>query len=236
MLIRSRSVAGQAAALAQAGAERTRLTIEEEAQRLRDEGYQAGVAASNKRVAEAERRATEAERRAAEQIERARLEAEQRLGLAATALERACDRLSGLERQVVAAAEAGIVSLGLAVAAKVLAREVTTDPAWMRALLSAALADVPDRRRIEIRCAPSDAAEIRRLLPEAAGSVPGCERIEINDDASLKAGSLILVANGTRLDASVAGSWERLAAKLIEATPTPPMAMRDDGSQPEVAP
>lgn len=236
VLIRSRHVAGQAAALAMAEVERQRADAAAEAGRLHEEGRQAGLAEAAKRVEAAERRVAENERRAAEQIAQVRSEAEDRLGRAAAALERAIANIAGLERQLAEASEGESVRLALAVAARVLAREVTVDPAWMRDLLAAALAEIPDRRRVTVRCAPRDAAAIRERLAGTAGAVPGTERLELEEDAALAPGSLVLAAQGTRLDASVAASWERIAHSLLAQVPMPPLAITDDGSAVEPAP
>jgi flagellar assembly protein FliH len=124
------------------------------------------------------------------------------------------------------------VRLALAIANRVLAREVASDPAWMRDLLAAALADVPDRRKVVVLCAPADAAVIRERLAATAAAVPGTDRLELAEDASLQPGSLVLSAGGTRLDASIHTSWERTAAHLLAAVPRPRLTMREDGSPP----
>ncbi|MEK7411906.1 MAG: FliH/SctL family protein [Planctomycetota bacterium] len=234
--IRSRAVAGQATALAQAGAERARVAAETESRRLRDEGRLLGIAESRSQIEAAERRAQDAERNATEHIKRIQAEAEQRLGIASAALERAAANISIMERQIVAGAEAEIVRLGLAVAAKILMHQVETDPTWMRSMVAAALAEVPDRRHVVVRCAPKDAAEIRTRLATVAAEVPGTERLQLEADEALQPGSLVMAAGGTRLDASVATSWERVAHQIIAIAPTPPLAMRDDGTIPQVTP
>jgi flagellar assembly protein FliH len=236
VLIRSQAIAGQASTLAQASAERARRLAEEANERLRAEGRAAADQAAQIRINAAEQRARDAEARAENAIAKAKADAEARLGTAAAALERALASISVLERQVIEAAEGETVRLALAIANRILAREIAADPAWMRDLLATALADVPDRRRVVVRCAPSDAAMIRERLAGAAAAVPGTERLELEADDTLAAGSLILVAGGTRLDASIAGSWERVAARMLAAAPRPALASRDDGSVPEVAP
>jgi flagellar assembly protein FliH len=231
-VIRSRIVAGQAAALAQAGTDRMHAAAVAEAARLREEGRQAGLAEAQARISAAERQAGEAGRRADEQIAKARADAEDRLGRVATALEHAIAGISGLEHQLVQNSEAELVRLALAVAARVLAREVDADPAWMRTLIESALAEVPDRRRVAVRCAPRDAAAIRERLAATAAAVPGTERLELEEDPALQPGALVLAAQGTRLDASVSTSWERIARALVSQVPRPPLAMRDDGTPP----
>ena len=232
VLIRSSSVPGQAASLAAASAERARRATLDQEERLRSEGREQAERAAQVRIAAAEQRVRDAEARAEAAIAAATAEAEQRLGLAASALEQALANLAVLERQVIEAAEGETVRLALAIASRILAREVAADPAWMREVLAAALADVPDRRRVVIHCAPADAVAIRERLADTASAVPGTERLELSEDASLQPGSLVLAAGGTRLDASIHASWERTAAHLLAAVPRPPLTMREDGSPP----
>jgi flagellar biosynthesis/type III secretory pathway protein FliH len=235
-IIRSIPVAGQATTLAAASAERSRLAALEQTDRLRAEGRAEAERAWQPRVEAAERRAREAEARADERVKQAQAQLEDRLGRAAAALEAALRNLSALERQVVEAAEGEAVRLALAVSQRILAREVASDPAWMRDSLAAALAEVPDRRRVTVLCAPRDAAAIRERLAAATAAVPGTESLLLAEDPALQPGSLVLSAGGTRLDASVHASWERTAAALLAAVPRPPLAMRDDGGVPEAQP
>ncbi len=229
--IRSSSAAGQASVLALASAERSHRLAEESSERLRAEGRDAAERAAQARIAAAEQRARDAETRAETRIAQVRAEAEDRLGTTAAALARALANLAVLERQVVAGAEAETVRLALAIAGRVLSRTIHNDPTWMHDLFIAALAEVPDRRRVIVRCCPSDAAEIRSQLAKATQAVPGTERLEIEEDTALRHGSLVLASSGTRLDTGVPGSWERLSDQLLATVPRPPMAMRDDGSE-----
>lgn len=236
MLIRSQSIAGQASTLAQASAERSRRLAEEAAERLRADGRAEAEKAAQARIAAAEARAKAAEERAEARIAQAKADAEARLGTVAAALERSLAGIAVLERQVVESAEAETVRLALAVANRILAREVEADPQWMRSLLASALADVPDRRQVTVRCAPRDAAAIRERLAATAAAVPGTERLALEEDPSLQNGSLVLVSGGTRLDASVHSSWERVARIMLEAVPRPAGAMTDAGAIPGAQP
>jgi len=230
-IIRSFATAGQASVLALASAERARRHGDEASERLRAEGREAAERAAQGRITAAEQRAKEAETRAEARASAIQAEADARLGTAAAALERALANLAGLEHQVIAQAEAETVRLALAIAARVLARSIETDPAWMRELFTAALSEVPDRRRVVVRCSPADTKAFRDCLANTAHAVPGTERLDIEEDPVLRQGSLLLVSSGTRLDASIAGSWERVAQQLLSTVPRPPLSIRDDGSE-----
>lgn len=236
MIVRSRPVPGQAAALVHAGVERAQREIEARLDQAQAAGRSAGIAESAQRVAEAERRAAAAEKRAGEAVRAARAEIERDLAPALAAVAAAAQRTADLERQLAQSAEAECVRIALAVAARVLRREVETDSAWMTGLVQAALREIPDRRGVAIRLCPQDAAALRSMLPQIAATVPGLERVELEDDPRLPRGGCVLMSQGTRLDASVAGSWERVAAAILDAAPQPPLAVREDGSAHEPPP
>jgi flagellar assembly protein FliH len=231
-IIRSQTCAGQASALAHASAERARALATEASERLRAEGRAEAERAAAVRIAAAERRAAEAEQRAEQRVAQAKADAQERLGRAAEGLERALASLSSLERRLIAESEAACLDLALAIAGRVLEREVASDRAWMRDLFRAALAESPDRRAVTVRCAPADAAALRDLSP-AAVAATATERLVVEDDPALAPGSLVIACGGTRIDASVASSWERIARAAFAAAQRPPLAMRDDGSEPQ---
>lgn len=185
-------------------------------------GKAAGLAEAQAKIAAAEQRATAAEQRAATTDARLKADYELRLGQAISALARATAHLETLEHQLVSEAEADIARLAMVVAARVLRREVEDDPTWMDPVLADALAQVPDKRGVAVRMHPEDAqvaGERKRLILE---SVPGLERLEFFADDGLPRGACIIASQGTRLDASLPSTWERLYRELL-SDPRPPL-------------
>ncbi|GDY12808.1 hypothetical protein LBMAG53_16860 [Planctomycetota bacterium] len=236
-LIRSRpAVAGQASALiaatvrpnavvAAAAAEwQARIDVIRETAFA--EGHQKGVKESQAKVSEAERRAIDAKQKAETEanakVASAAAAMEAKYAAALTALNAGIAKLEPLEKQLVAQAETELVRLALAVAAKILHRTVETEPEWMTSLLASALREVPDRRGVAVRMHPEDAAVARERQETIASNIPGLERLTIQDDPSLGRGACMLASQGTRLDASVATSWERVATALLSEAAVEP--------------
>ncbi|MBA3937136.1 MAG: hypothetical protein H0X38_06725 [Planctomycetes bacterium] len=82
-----------------------------------------------------------------------------------------------------------------------------------------ALLQVPDRRRVVLRMHPGDAAHAQERLQGLTAEVVGLEHFEITADAALARGACVLQSQGTRIDASLAGCWERLGNELLALAP-----------------
>ena len=227
MIIRSRTIAGQAVALASPGVQQALGGWEERVAAARGEGRAEGLAEAQARIAAAEERAAKAEARAQEKLKQQQTALEDRLGTVIAELERATQRAATLEQQIAQEAEAQIVRLALAVAARVLRHEVESDPGWMEDALHAALAALPDKRGVVVRMHPQDAAVARERQKLITAGVPGVERLVFQDDEQLDRGACVLMSQGTRVDAGAPGGWERIAAAFAAAVPHPPLAVAD---------
>jgi flagellar biosynthesis/type III secretory pathway protein FliH len=235
-ILRSRAVEGQAVALANAGVQRALREQEGRLAAAHEAGRQQGLAEAAARVAAAELRATQAEASAAADLAKQQAEFLGRFEPVLVSLTNAAGRLDHLEKQLVEESEAEVVRLALALAAAVLQRQCATDPAWMDAAVRRALAQVPDRRQVVVRMHPSDAANLGERVREVSSRIPGVERIEVAADAGLPRGSCILQSQGTRLDTSLAGCWERLAKELLDAAPSSDCAVVARPGDPPPAP
>jgi len=219
-ILRSRTVAGQAVSLVNAGVDRALREWQQRVAASREEGRKAGIAEAQVRITAAEKRAADAERVANEKEQKQQQAFLERFEPVLTSLAGAAGRLDLLEKQLVSEAEAEAVRLGLAIAAAVLRCTVERDPAWMDALVKRALLEVPDRRQVVVRMHPTDAENLRTRIAVVTAQVPGVERLEIAADQGLARGSCILQSQGTRLDISLDGCWKRLADRLLDSAPS----------------
>ena len=197
-------------------------------------GRAAGIAESQARVLAAEAVATAAQNKADELEQHLRADYEERLGHAIAALAAGTTQLDRLEAQLVREAEADVARLALLIAARLLRREIDDDPTWMEGVLADALSRVPDKRGIAVRMHPLDAevaSERKRFILE---QTPGIERVEFFGDDSLPRGACIIASQGTRLDASLPTSWERLARDIL-MDPPEPLAIRVDTALPSTS-
>ncbi|MGA3028977.1 MAG: FliH/SctL family protein [Bryobacteraceae bacterium] len=114
-------------------------------------------------------------------------------------LGRSAADLSNLRDRVRRQAETDLVKLALAIAKRVLHRELAIDPDAMQGIVRTALDRLQNREVDRLRVHPSHVGPVRSCL-EAAGRAPA---LEVTGDASLNCGDAIFETSLGELDASV---------------------------------
>ncbi len=167
----------------------------------------AGAEAEARRVvAEAE---AARERIVAEATEAGRWEGQAR---AAAALARAA-----LERdRILAAAEREVAALALAVARKVLGRELRLEREAVIDLAATALAEARTRRKVVLRVSPADAPAIH-ASEGRLGALLARAHLQIREDASLAPGDAVVDTEAGRIDARVETQLASLGRAIEEA-------------------
>jgi len=107
--------------------------------------------------------------------------------------------ISGLRKRVRAEAEDSAVKLALAIARRVLYRELSSDPEAILGLVKAAFAKLSARETHRLRLTPADAA----IVNEHRSGLQIPQGLEISPDPSLPAGSAIFETSRGELDASI---------------------------------
>ena len=111
---------------------------------------------------------------------------------------RTIDELAALRPRLREQAERDLVRLAVAIARRVVRRELTIDPQAITGLVKAALEQLAAGERVRVRVHPEDEAAVRSCLV-AAGRAPS---VEVSGDAALERGSAILESERGNLDAS----------------------------------
>ena len=152
--------------------------LEQQIERSTQEAFQKGL---HQGEAEGKRKA------------QAQVEAElQRLG-------RTVADMAGLRHLIRREAEEELVRLALAIARRVLHRELTVDPEAVTGLVKAALGKIEIRDTYRVRTHPAHAAAVSRCLAEIGAP----QKIEVFGDSSLELGSAVFETGRGSLDASV---------------------------------
>ncbi len=112
---------------------------------------------------------------------------------------RAIDDLSKTKRQVRNEAEHELVKLALAIARRILHRELSTDPESIEGIVHAALQKLQHREVSRVRVYPAAADAVRSAL-ERIGTRSA---IEVSADAGLESGGIIFETSVGELDASI---------------------------------
>lgn len=108
------------------------------------------------------------------------------------------DELAALRPRLREQAELDLVRLAVAIARRVVRRELTVDPQTITGLVKAALEHLSAEERIRVRVHPADEAAVRSSLA-ASGRAPS---MEVSGDAALERGSAIFETERGDLDAS----------------------------------
>jgi flagellar assembly protein FliH len=111
-----------------------------------------------------------------------------------------------------AAAEKDLVELALAIARRVLHREVHVDPHALEGIIGAALERVNAQEVVAVKTHPFHAEALRGALARMA---PG-NRISVHGDPALPVGSVILEMPRGNLDASVDSQLEEIERGLAD--------------------
>ncbi len=163
----------------------------------------AEVAELKQRIAELERlRQTEvaqARQAALEQGTRqAREQAAAEVKTSADRLAQTLADLANFKRKLRAEAEMELLNLSLAIARRILYRELSTDSEAMHGVVHAALQKIQKREILKVRAFPAGVDAIRAALQRM-----GIGSIEVVGDPSLRTGDLLIDTATGELDASI---------------------------------
>ena len=131
------------------------------------------------------------------------------------ALDRLAQRLSevgALRSKVRLQAEGDVVRLGLAIAQRILRREITADPDTLQGLVHAALQKIQNRDIVRVRVYPAGADALRAALGRA-GAPPS---VQVVADQTLKTGDLLFETSVGELDASVETQLQEVERGLAD--------------------
>lgn len=146
----------------------------------------------------------------------ARQAAGQELAMLQARLVQSIEAAAALRPRLRREAERQMVELALAVARRVLHREISLDPAAVAGLVRAALDQLSLREVLRVRCHTQLAAPIREELNRLGAPAA----IHVEADPGLEAGAVLIEAARGTLDASVTTQLEEIErgfADLLEA-------------------
>jgi flagellar assembly protein FliH len=127
-------------------------------------------------------------------------------------LGRTVDELALLRPRLREQAERDLVRLAVAVARRVLRRELTVDPQAIAGLVKAALEQLASEERVRVRVHPEHESAVRACLADAGRS----NGIEIAGDPALERGSAIFETTRGDLDASAEAQLAEIERGLTD--------------------
>lgn len=124
---------------------------------------------------------------------------------------RAVQALADLKPRLRREAESDVVQLAIAIARRILHRELTVDPAAMQALVQVALEKLGRQEVYRVRVHSSHEDAIRSCLLKLT-----TRKIEVLGDTTRETGSLVFETNRGKLDASVETQLEEIERGLAD--------------------
>jgi flagellar biosynthesis/type III secretory pathway protein FliH len=144
--------------------------------------------------------------------QKARQEAAGEVTAALDRLAQKLNEVAALRNKMRMYAEMDIVKLGLAIAQRILRRELTTDPETIHGLVHAALQKIQNRDILRIRVYPAGAEALKSSLARS-GAAPA---IQVVPDPTLKTGDLLFETSVGELDASVETQLQEVERGLAD--------------------
>jgi flagellar assembly protein FliH len=132
-------------------------------------------------------------------VRQARQEAAKEMEEALDRLARAIQEVPQVKRKVRNEAENEVVKLSLAVARRILHREITADPQSLQGVVYAALQRLQNREITKIKVFPASVKAVRAALERNGGMAA----LEVIADGALQPGALLFETSLGELDASV---------------------------------
>jgi len=127
-------------------------------------------------------------------------------------LERSITELSGLRSRLRREAEGDLVRLALAIARRILRRELAVDPDAIHGLVLGALEKLQGQETCRVRVHPAHASMVSACLRQTAAAAP----VEVVADASRELGTVIFETERGSLDASIESQLREIERGLSD--------------------
>jgi flagellar biosynthesis/type III secretory pathway protein FliH len=187
------------------------------------------VAAAHKQaeeiIAHAQHQAAALQQEAYEQglargLEDGRAEAKQELSLSQVALVQAGQSLIVLEEQLVSRLTPQLVRLALAIAEKIVGREVAEDPTIVASVLERARAELPQARHVRIWLHPRDHQFLQEAQPDLVWvGEKGGRKVEVLSSEEVDRGGCRVETEMGVVDATIPVQLQEIRRQLLDEEP-----------------
>jgi flagellar assembly protein FliH len=126
-------------------------------------------------------------------------------------LARSIEEMGGLRARFRSEAEADLIALSIAIARRVLHRELAVDPEALHGLVLGALEKLQGQEIRRVKVHPSQAAMVAACLREAGGAA-----VEVVADAAREPGAVVFETERGNLDASVESQLREIERGLAD--------------------
>jgi flagellar assembly protein FliH len=146
-------------------------------------------------------------------LEEGKRQAAAQMEAALARLARSIEEIAGYKPRLRQEAERDVVDLAIAIARRILRREIQIDAEALLGLVKAAFEKAGQREITRVRVHPAHGAAVRACL----GRIGAPEAIEVVEDPSLEAGAVVVETARGLIDASVETQLEEIGRGLADA-------------------
>lgn len=140
---------------------------------------------------------------------------EESVGLAAEALQQASEAMVLVRQTFLDSLEPQVVQLAIALAGRILDREVSLDPYVIETTARAALERISDEERVTLRINPGDLEVLREKKPELLGQFERIATIELVPDEEVESGGCLASTDHVEIDARLSAQLDSIMAQLL---------------------
>ena len=124
--------------------------------------------------------------------------------------------MENIRRSILERGEAKVLKLVIAVARKVIRREVAMDRDVILGVLREAVKNVLDRDRIKVRLHPGDHERLSKLTPGLIAGFEGIRSITLEADEGIGAGGAVIETAFGEIDATLEQQLEEILKAFLQ--------------------
>ena len=190
--------------------------------------HKRGVVARRTAITAAEREAQAYQKGLAEGIQQGVKDGEQKgFELASrkiepliTGIQQAVKRLTAVREEIYQQIETEVVELALAIARKVICREISTDRETVAFVAREALAKVDDPGKIKIKMNPADLKFINETKYQLSNLIDGVSSVTLEAEESIQSGGCVIETDLGEIDARIEKQLQAVEESFREARDT----------------
>ncbi|MBN2516034.1 MAG: hypothetical protein JXC33_08375 [Deltaproteobacteria bacterium] len=149
-----------------------------------------------------------------EGIHEGRTREKQELSLSLASVEKLIKTLKSLETELLKRFEGDILSLSMAIAEKVIHKEVSINRDVIVAVLNDTIRNVRDKEGLRIRLNPDDYKYITEIKPEFLNNNPDMNNVRFEVDVRIQRGGAVVETNFGEMDAQLDHQLQRIKESL----------------------
>ncbi|MFH1537388.1 MAG: FliH/SctL family protein [bacterium] len=130
-------------------------------------------------------------------------------------LNRVTDELGAHKREVLAEAQDDIIRMAMAVAERILHKEIMTDPMAVVSVVKNAIGKVSFKKRFVINVNPLDIEVLQKASSEIAALLDSVESLKFRPDPKVEAGGCIIQTESGTVDAQVNRQFQEIRDQVL---------------------